>query len=155
MKKLRTFVIFCLAALLLGGIGVYAATNYGSESDPLITLSYLNQVLKPELEQKYTQQTEETLSALESRVGSEANGGYKSVTVAANQTMTCQAGCEFLVRSGSAYVSEGFLDVTEGKETAKNDWLQAHHLYMAVSDNAAVTATGSTVVMVRGAYTIS
>ena len=68
MKKLRTLAVFCLVVVLLGGIGAYAVTNYGSESDPLITLSYLNSVLKPELEQKYNQQTKDSIAELESRV---------------------------------------------------------------------------------------
>lgn len=155
MKKLRTLAVFCIVAVLLGGIGVFAATNYGTESDPLITLSYLNDVLKPELEQKYTQQTKDSIAELESRVEAEVSGGYVSVTVKANQTMTCKAGCEFLVRSGEAYVTADVLDVTEGKELAKNDWLMKHHLYMAVSDNAAVRANSDIYLMIRGDYTVS
>lgn len=155
MRKLRTLAVFCIVAVLLGGIGVVAATNYGTESDPLITLSYLNDVLKPELEQKYTQQTKDSFAELESRVEAEVSGGYVSVTVKANQTLTCKAGCEFLVRSGEAYVTADVLDVTEGKELAKNDWLMKHHLYMAVSDNAAVRANSDIYLMIRGDYTVA
>ena len=155
MRKLRTLAVFCIVAVLLGGIGVVAATNYGTESDPLITLSYLNEVLKPELEQKYNQQTKDSLAELESRVAAEVSGGYVAVTVKANQTLTCKAGCEFLVRSGEAYVSADILDVTEGKELAKNDWLMKHHLYMAVSDNAAVRANSDIYLMIRGDYTVA
>jgi len=154
MKKLRAIAIFCVVAVLIGGIGAYAATNYGTESDPLITLSYLNGVLKPELEQKYIQQTKDSISALESRVEAETGGAYVSVTVKANQTLTCKAGCEFLVRSGEAYVTTGILNVTEGKELAANDWLMKHHLYMAISDGAAVRANSDIYLMVRGDYTI-
>ena len=53
MKKLRMTAVFCIVAVLLGSVGAYAATNYGTESDPLITLSYLNEVLKPELQQSF------------------------------------------------------------------------------------------------------
>lgn len=155
MRKLRTLAVFCIVAVLLGGIGVVAATNYGTESDPLITLSYLNDVLKPELEQKYTQQTKDSFAELESRVEAEVSGGYVSVTVKANQTLICKAGCEFLVRSGEAYVTADVLDVTEGKELAKNDWLMKHHLYMAVSDNAAVRANSDVYLMIRGDYTVA
>lgn len=155
MKKLRTIGVFCAVAVLLGGIGAYAATTYGTESDPLITLSYLNDVLKPELQQTYTRQTQDSIAALESRIAAESGGAYASVTVKANQTLTCSAGCEFLVRSGEAYVTAGILNVTEGKEMAANDWLMKHHLYLAVSDGAAVKANADTVLMVRGEYTVS
>lgn len=155
MRKLRSIAVFCVVAVLLGGIGALAATNYGTESDPLITLSYLNEVLKPELEQKYTQQTEDRLAELESRVETQAGDAYVSLTVKANQTLTCKVGCEFLVRSGEAYVTADVLNVTEGKELAKNDWLMKHHLYMAVSDNAAVRANSDIYLMIRGDYTVS
>lgn len=154
MRKLRTIAVFCLVAVLLGGIGVYAVTNYGTESDPLITLSYLNAVLKPELEEKYNQQTKDSIAALESRVDQVSGGAYAAVTVNANQTLTCKAGCEFLMRSGEAYVTGGILDVTEGKELAANDWLMKHHLYMAMSDGGAVRANSDIHLMVRGEYTI-
>ena len=103
MKKLRTFAVFCLVAVLLGGVCVYANTTYGTESDPLITLSYLNSVLKPELEQKYSQQTQAAIADVETRMEENLNGSYVAVTVKANQTLTCKAGCEFMVRSGEAY----------------------------------------------------
>lgn len=153
MKKLRSIVLLCVAAILIGGIGVYAVGSYGSESDPLITLSYLEQVLKPELEQQFTAETDDILQELKQEQV-QGSGNYTAVTVKAGQTMTCKTGCEFLVRSGSAYISDGMLNVTAGAEAAKNDWLQAHNLYMAVIENATVTATGDTALMVRGEYTI-
>lgn len=155
MKKLRTFAVFCIVAVLFGGIGAFAATNYGTESDPLITLSYLNGVLKPQMEQTYTKQTEDSLAALEARIDTDASGAYAPVELKADQTMSCTAGCEFLVRSGEAYVTAGVLNVTEGKELAANDWLMKHHLYMAVGDSAAVRANSDLYLMVRGEYTIN
>lgn len=154
MRKLRNLAVFCMVAILFGGIGAYAATNYGTESDPLITLSYLNEVLKPQLVQTYTQQTKDSLAKLESRMEGEKNGAYVPVELKANQTMSCQAGCEFLARSGEAYVTAGILNVTEGKELAANDWLMKHHLYMAVGDSAEVKANSDLYLMVRGDYTI-
>lgn len=155
MKHLRTIAGICLGAVLFGGMAVYAVTNYGSQDDPLITLSYLNDVLKPELEQKYLAGTEEALSQLESQVEAVESGAYKAVTLTKDQVMTCQPGCTFLVRSGSAYVSEGMLNLTAGESSAKNDWLKAHNLYMAVGDSDTVTASGETLLLVRGEYTIA
>lgn len=155
MKKLRNIVVFCIVAVLFSGIGAYAATNYGTESDPLITLSYLNEVLKPQMEQTYTQQTKDGIAELEARIEGESSGAYASVALKANQTMSCKAGCEFLVRSGEAYVTGGILNVTEGKELAANDWLMKHHLYMAVGDSGSVKANSDIYLMVRGEYTIN
>ena len=155
MRKLRIIAALCLAAVLLGGMAAYAATNYGTESDPLITLSYLNSVLKPELEEKYNQQTEDSLAELESRAEELAGGAYVSVLVKADQTLTCKAGCEILLRDGQAYVADGILDVTVGEVKEAKAWLEVHHLYMAVADGAAVRANSDFYAMVRGEYTIS
>ncbi len=154
MRKLRTIAGIAVAVLLLGGVAAAAATTYGTESDPLVTLSYLNDVLKPELEQKYDRQTKDTLAAVEAKAEAVQSGAYQSVTVKAGQTMTCSAGCDFLVRSGSAYVSAGVLNVTAGTACAKNDWLLAHNLYLAPEAGMTVTATGDTLLMVRGGYEI-
>lgn len=154
MKKLRNIAVFCIVAVLFSGVGAYAATNYGTESDPLITLSYLNEVLKPQMKQTYTQQTTDSIAELEARMEAEAGGAFVSVELKANQTLSCKAGCEFLVRSGEAYVTEGILNVTEGKALAANDWLMKHHLYMAVSDGAEVKANSDIYFMVRGEYTV-
>ena len=154
MKKLRNIAVFCLVLVLLGGIGAYAVGSYGSENDPLITLSYLEKVLQPELEQQYAAQLQKELDALEQELQAAPTGGYKVVTVKAGQTMICQTGCEFLVRSGSAYVSAGMLNVTAGSAANANDWLLAHNLYLATADDAYVTATGETLLLVRGEYTI-
>ena len=61
MRKLRTVVLLILAAVLLGSLGVYALGTFGSESDPLITMSYLEKVLRPELEQQFAAETEAAL----------------------------------------------------------------------------------------------
>ena len=47
MKKLRTVAVLLLTIALLGSLGVYALGTYGSESDPLITLSYLERCCVP------------------------------------------------------------------------------------------------------------
>ena len=152
MKKLRTVAVLLLAAVLLGSLGVYALGTYGSESDPLITLSYLEKVLRPELEEQFAAETE---AALEAHTGEvDHTKGYTPLTLQAGQSLVCEVGCEYLVRSGSAYVSEGWLNVTAGAEVAANDWLMAHNLYMAVVENANVLATGETVLLVRGNYTV-
>lgn len=152
MKKLRTVAVLLLAIALLGSLGVYALGTYGSESDPLITLSYLEKVLRPELEKQFAAETE---AALKDYAGeSDHTRGYTHLTLKAGQTLVCKAGCEFLVRSGSAYVSQGFLNVTAGAEVKAKDWLQAHNLYMAVVEDACVLASGETALMVRGEYTV-
>ena len=49
-EKSLKIIIAVLAVLLIAGAAAYAATNYGTKDDPLITKSYLDEVVKPQLE---------------------------------------------------------------------------------------------------------
>ena len=49
-----------VAALMITGLGAIAA-EYGSQSDPLVTLSYIEQILLPQSRQQVDQQLEEYL----------------------------------------------------------------------------------------------
>lgn len=61
-KKIRTIIAAASVALALG-VTVLAA-SYDSSEDPLISLSYLTNIFKPEIEQKY----EEKIEKLEARL---------------------------------------------------------------------------------------
>ena len=49
--KTKFKIIGVVAAVALVVTGAYAATNAGSSSDPLVTLSYLTQVFTPDMEE--------------------------------------------------------------------------------------------------------
>ena len=55
-----------VAVLMVAGLGVIAA-EYGSQSDPLVTLSYIEQVLLPQAKKDVDQRSEEHTSELQSR----------------------------------------------------------------------------------------
>ena len=50
MKKWQIAVLVLVVAVAAAGIGAYAASNYGTQSDPLIAQSYLDEVLGPQIE---------------------------------------------------------------------------------------------------------
>ncbi|MCD7768222.1 MAG: hypothetical protein LUH06_05415, partial [Oscillospiraceae bacterium] len=79
---------FVAAALLLAGVSAYAAGSYGSSSDPLITKSYLDEVVQPQLE-----------AAVEEATGA---GTFAVVTLDAGDRVTCAVGTELVLRFGSA-----------------------------------------------------
>lgn len=156
MKKILRIVIICaVVAALSAGVGAYAATALGTEHDPLITLSYLEQVLQPKLKAEAEQQTRDAIAELETRLAEENVSVFRSVTVPAGKTMTCDAGCEILVRSGDGYVTGKVLNLTGGQSVADNTWLLAHNLYLAAEDGATLTASADTTLMVRGGYAIN
>lgn len=172
-----------LVTLALVGVAV-AAGQQGSQSDPLITLSYLEKQVTPsilsqvdskvaarqtELEKKletvtdsYVKEVEDKLSAS----GGTSSGGqtgtgsavYEVVTLSAGQTLTGGAACEFLLRSGTATCvsdsSPGLVDMTDGTTLANGGALKANHLYLGTIEGRGVRASTSVTIMVRGSYTI-
>ena len=172
MKKKSSWKIclgaFCLSALCLG-TGVALAAGAGGESDPLVTLSYLNETVLPKL----VQDTETKAAARQAELTTQLNqliaqgGGstgssasYTVVTLSAGQRMNLDLGAEVMLRVGSAtagaVVNPALVDITSGGNLNSGEGLVQNHLYMATMTDHYITAGGSTVkVLVRGGYSIA
>lgn len=171
-----------LVTAALVGVAV-AAGQQGSQSDPLVTLSYLRQQALPqvledvdekvaarqsELEDKlsavadgYAAEVEAALSgSVGTGSGSQTGGAvYQVVELPAGQTLTGSAACELLLRSGTATCvsdsSPGLVDMTDGATLANGGALKANHLYLATIEGRGVRASTAVTIMVRGEYTVS
>ena len=64
MKKWQIVILVIAVAVLAAGIGAYAATNYGTQSDPLVAMSYLEDVLGPKMETELDKQIDEAAKLL-------------------------------------------------------------------------------------------
>ena len=156
-RTVKTLIILLLVAVLGAG-GVYAAVRYGTQADPLITLSYLTDVKEPELADQYAVKADAAVEELKAGVNTDTaavTGDYISVELLDGQRLTCDAGTELLFRSGSAKATAALTDVTEGTELAAGDTLTANHLYLPHADGVAVESDGSAAFMIRGNYQIS
>lgn len=165
-----------LMTLALVGVAV-AAGQQGTKSDPLVTLSYLEDQAIPaileemddkvaaretQLEQKLSAVVDGYVKEVEDKLGggsgTSAGGAFQIVTLTAGQTVTGNAACEFLLRSGSAVcvsdIAPGLVDTTSGSTLAGGSALAANHLYVATIDGRGVKATTAVTIMVRGDYTI-
>lgn len=156
-KKLQFVAVLVVVALVFTAVGAYAASNYGSQSDPLITLSYLTKTLQPTMELEFDSAVTSAMTQLEQQFESEINGAFKLVSMENGKTMTCNAGCEVLFRSGSAKAvgSAGMLDVTAGTNTSNGVSMAQNHLYMAPENGSGFKTSNAVTVLVRGTYTIS
>lgn len=173
-----------LVTLTLLGVAV-AAGQQGSQSDPLVTLSYLNQQVTPailaqvdsqltarqsELEGKLAAVKDSYVKEVEAKLngsGGTSSGGqtasgsasYQVVTLSAGQTLTGGAACEFLLRTGTATCvsdsSPGLVDMTDGTTLASGGALKANHLYLGTIEGRGVKASTAVTIMVRGSYTIT
>ncbi|MBR3704069.1 MAG: hypothetical protein IKM11_01060 [Oscillospiraceae bacterium] len=179
-KKLRTLACVLLVGFVLTAF-VAIANEVGSQGDPLVTLSYLNEtfleqilgsvdeklaqrsdVLMEQIREQISSTKRDILIELGSSYGDETGGvavSFASVTLSAGQTLYGGTGCEVLLRSGSAVcISEGksvpgLVDTTDGTTINHGSQLVTNHLYM-MTDERGVQAQEDIVLLVRGEYTI-
>ncbi|MGE4354747.1 MAG: hypothetical protein AB7D36_11775 [Oscillospiraceae bacterium] len=166
-KTKLAFSLAIVLALVVGiGIGSYAASGYGTSSDPLVTLSYLTDKLTPEIMAQVDEQLSDKQSELEKKFTEllEAQDSIKSdtysvVTLSSGQTLSGKVGCEIMLRIGTAtceaQYTPGLIDASTGGSIDDGASLTTNHLYMVTIDGHGIKATASTVkVLVRGEYTI-
>ncbi len=176
-----------LAGLLLVSysllvVGVMAAGGAGSESDPLVTMSYLNETFMAQLmgkvDEQLTARDRELTERLNAQIaqdgralaekygagGSAGQSGstadtFTVVTLSADQTLYGEIGCEVMLRVGTAKCvspsNPGLIDETDATTLNNEGKLVQNHLYMMTISDRGVRATAATVkLLVRGGYTI-
>lgn len=165
-KLLITLSAVVLALGLIVGVTAIAVNNYGTSSDPLISMSYLKNTLLPQLSSQFQElvdDSEETLTQyIDNRIAASGGGGesYKVVTLSRGQQIIGQVGCEFILRIGTASCtaedSPGLVNASSGGTIESGDALEKNNVYIVSIANNGITATAGTVkVLVRGSYTIS
>ena len=176
MKKTERKWTVRLGGLLLAGLCLTGAALAagGDQSDPLITLSYLNETAIPqvvnqvekitaarqkELEKKFSDQ----IAQYKQEAGQGGSGGsasYTLVSMTKGQVMSLDVGCELLLRVGSATINANtnpaLIDLSTGGAVNGGESLTKNHLYMAtIPDRTLTAAAGDVKLLVRGGYTIS
>ena len=153
-KKLKTILIAALLVAVGAGAGAYAASVYGTQSDPLVAKSYLDDSLTPKLQSEFQTKIDQQSRILENQIASASTTtNFSAVSLSSGQTLKCSAGCEIVLRSGGAKAAGVLSDVTAGASLAAGDALSENHLCVA-AESGGVTANGSTALLVRGVYTV-
>ena len=174
-NKRRILPVLALAVCVLGG-GAALATS-GDANDPLVTLSYLNQVALPQV----VQQVQDTVKPMQETLkqdlaaqvdayqaemegivsaGATESGTFVLVTMTKGQKMTLDLGCEVLLRVGSVTVNCGenpaLVDLSDAGTLNKGGSLVKNHLYLAnMTDRVLTAAADSVKLLVRGGYKIA
>lgn len=139
MKKktqIRKIVaVMLVAAFVFTAVGtVNLLADPGDSSDPIITLSYIENVLKGEM-------------------------SFKVVSLNKGERLMCSAGTELVLRAGEASViataKGGLADVTDGFDLSDGLAVPMNHqLIVPLSDGRGIKAKNSVLIMVKGQYTI-
>ena len=205
MKKKRLVLLIAGAVLILGiSGGLFALANgEGTQTDPLITKSYLEEIFQPSVEklideavaaaaktendkltalaEDYKEQITQLVEKFNAETGSALDDAayvalleeaiserlmsvtvtapteadvYRTVTLKAGQTLICEEGAEFFLRSGSAASVTALLDVPAGSTLSDGKALGQNVLYVAPEDNCGLKATADASVFLRGDYTV-
>lgn len=155
MKK--KFLTAVLALVLLSaGVAAFSA----SQSETLVSVSYLNGVFWSDLKATVKQEVDRDTSFILSEAATQAGQGRGSAFSAQNgvngDRVLGVTGSGMVWTSGSASVQSGALvDVTAGIELAVGNGLIAGHRYLSGSDVVLVVSSGSAQWMGEGQWTLT
>ena len=180
MRKSRTRRILA-AVLAVGAVAVFLGASQGTQTDPLVTMSYINEVTAPQIlsdvddrldqrEQalvdrldasiaRYERDMEQKLSGSAGTGTAGTSSAFTVVNVAAGRQLTGATGFEFLLRSGSATAvaasAPGLIDTTGGGTLASGGAVEPNHLYLTTAEGRGLKAVTDLTVLVRGSYTLT
>ena len=163
MKKKKATVIIVAVALIASlTAGYIALADAGSSDDPLVSLSYLTSIFKPEILNEVDQRVSTKVSEAVSSQGQTGGGGYvyTAVEVLAGQTILGAEGTELILRSGEAVSvcpgTNGLVDATGGLDLLGGLAVSPNHVYIIPrEDGRGITMTTDGFVMIKGSYKIS
>ncbi len=170
-KKLYIGLAVIIGVLFISGITAIAVSGFGTQSNPLATKSYIDNVASKNILNSLTDtintKTAELSNKFSKQISSFSGSGsvsspssFEVITMKQNQVIRCSVGTEILLRSGSATCYGGsaprLVNVTDGTtlETAGSA-LTLNNMYMvSIYNNGLRARSDNTVIMVSGTYTI-
>lgn len=176
MKKIDKRRVIRLGSLVLSAslLGTVAAlATGGDQTDPLVTLSYLNQTAIPQIvkqveESAAVKQRELTKTFTDQinlylqqggQTGSGGSASYTLVSMSGGQVMSLGVGCEVLLRIGAVTVradsAPALIDLSGGGTINTGASLTRNHLYMSTIPDRTLTASGDVKLLVRGSYSVA
>ena len=177
MKRILGIGITVLALVaFVSGATLLALATPGTEEDPFITLSYLNDVFKKQVmddvkntEQELTKNFNSKIATLESQLQTSQGGtsapapssadSFSVVTLSNGKTLTCSVGVEIMLRVGTATgfgSAPALVNYTDGATLSSGSALTTNNMYLVTIEGNGIKATAETVkVLVRGNYKIS
>ncbi|MDD4688548.1 MAG: hypothetical protein PHE51_02235 [Eubacteriales bacterium] len=137
-----------LSVVILGGVGImYAAP--GSEGDPVITKSYVEDVLMPNIHEYIK----------DFLTSNGQNNSFSVITVYAGETFQGGEGTEFILRQGSGTIigsaNGGVADLTRGYDLSSGESVPSNCLLVVPkAEGRGFKAATDVIIMVKGTYEI-
>ena len=142
-KKFFQALLVCTAVVMLAGAVALAVP--GAQDDPVVTLSYIENVFWNKVQQYIDQCVSSTR--------------FGVVSVAGGSTVICEEGTELILRMGTAAViateKGGLSDVTAGEDIRNGEPMPSNHqLIVPVGDGRGFKATSDVIVLLKGQYKV-
>lgn len=170
-NKIITIALAFTVVLFVAGVSALAVGAFGSRTDPLVTLSYIDETVKPEVmayaddavdelsdvfDDMIADYTDDLNARLDGATVGDKSDVFSVVNLSANDTMTCGVGTELMVRSGQMQTSSGMAlsDTSSGSAVNGGSSLSVNHMYV-VTSTGVLTANDNVVILVKGEYTIN
>ena len=145
MKKKLIIALAAALVLCCAGVGAWAASNAGTQSDPLVAMSYLEQV-QQRLERNFDAALDEAVDGLDAAAGEFA---YVSLS---GGSVSLGVGTEVLCLEPGAVATGTLIDATAGGVINPGDTLSANHLYLVADNNTILSGAGEA--LIRGSYSV-
>lgn len=177
MKKTK-ILIFAMAIMIALAVTIWAV-SYDSATDPLVTLSYITDIFKPQID-KSISSTEAALraeiDALNKKIDSIISSGaatsaetsnaadtYEIILLSKGEQIIAKTQCQIILRMGtasvvSAFENQGIADLTDGIDLAAGGEIKLNHQLLVPrgGDGRGIIITSdSAYIMVRGEYSIA
>lgn len=151
-KKWRTGLI-CAAMVVVTMTGVaLAVSQQGSQNDPLVTLSYLNDVVVPDLMAQAEAHIEAGTNYLVEEVRAGGKAVFSAAEIEAGSKVVLTSGTQIILRTGAAVNTDGIIDLTTGG-SMWND-LETNHLYISTMDGQTISVSENAVFLIQGKYEV-
>ena len=150
MNKRKISIALALC-VVVGGLFVSYAQP-GTESDPVITLSYIKDTVIPEIYEYID-------SKISDKSSPESGQTFVVAEVPEGKRIICDAGCELILRSGKAEIiatkKGGIADTTAGTDLPDGSEVPKNHLLIVpVDDGRGMDMETDCILMIKGGYSV-
>ncbi len=180
-KRLFASVSAILVCLLIVATTITCVFAYSTEDDPLITLSYLNEVVIPALKQEFTElfstDNNNTNTTPQDKIDNDditqpvvtpeidltGIGTYDLLELKEGQKVLVNSAVEIIVRPGSnvtcvsPFPAQGIADITNGNEILNNEEIPINAYCILPRGNDGrgfLVHSKDAYIMIRGEYTV-
>ena len=157
MKRKALYSIILVFLLIFAALSANIATaEPGGDDDPIISLSYIEKNLIPELKAY----VDAKISAIGQSGSSGKAAAFEVVEIKQGQKLIAEAGTELILRMGSATIiateKGGIADTTAGYDLPNLTPMPSNHLLIVpLADGRGFVAQTDIIVMVKGGYSIN